>query len=98
LYPNKPKEEFFMYETDRELAEAVATKAAEVVVLTDADVTAAKRAYHKRYYADHIEHIREYRKAWRAANPDRVAAYRKRHWENVAAKMKREVANQNEEG
>jgi len=85
-----------MYETNEKLLDAVEQKRRETVVLTDADIAAAKRAYHKKYYADHIEHIREYRKAWRAANPDRVAAYREKHWENVAAKMKREAANQNE--
>ncbi len=86
-----------MYATDRDLAEAAAAKAAEVVVLTDADIKAARRAYHKAYYKEHADHIRQYRRQWRKDNPDRVAAYRARHWENVAARMKREAANQNEE-
>ena len=85
-----------MYETNEKLMDAVEQKCRETVVLTDADIKAARRAYHKKYYADHIEHIREYRKAWRAANPDRVAAYREKHWLRAAARMKA-TANHNEE-
>ena len=84
------------YPNDDALAEAVATKAAEVVVLTDADVTAAKRAYHKAYYKEHADHIRAYRRQWRKNNPDKVAAYREKHWLRAAARMKA-TANHNEE-
>lgn len=50
----------------------------------------ARRAYWRKYYAENREHIREYRRAWYKAHPEKAAEYDRRHWEKVAALMEAE--------
>ena len=44
----------------------------------------AKLAYMQTWRKNHPEHLREYMRKWRAANPDKVQAAQERYWERRA--------------